>query len=413
MSETVTKGTVRERMLSRNGIILFFGLVVAAGVAREGWTAAFPATESGADPAALYALYSVDFEPARESFRRMTLENPDDPEGWNLLASSIWLKVVFRQEKLNLDSFSDDALGTEDSDEVVSEEEEAELRRTIDRAISAAEAILERDPDDLEAQYQLGVAYGTLATFEALAKKAYWAANRAGKKAREIHVALLKRDPYFADARLTVGAYDYAAGALPWYVKVPAGLLGIRGDKEEGIQQLEWAAQLGDRARTNARMVLVVVHSREKEYEEALALLEELHAAYPRNYLIEVAIGGIHTRTQDWSEAIEVYESVLGKMEAGLDDYDRFEPEPVLFKLAEAHVHAEHFEEAVPLFDELISDPDSEDGLRCRSHMWAGRLLNDEIDSAPADAAAPHFRAIQELPCSRDLKREARRYLNG
>jgi tetratricopeptide (TPR) repeat protein len=396
-------------MLSRNGIILIVAVALLVGVASGARTATRAAPRRGADPAALYALYSVDFDQARESFRQMTLRSPEDPEAWNLLASALWLQIVFRQEKLNLDSFTGDALGTEDSNEVVSEEQEAALRRTLDRAIEAAEAILEKDPDNLEARYQLGVAYGTLSTFEAIAKKSYLAANRAGKKARELHVQVLDADPGFADARLTVGAYDYAVGVIPWGIRVLLGVFGIRGDKEEGIRELQWAAELGDRAAVNAKMVLVVVYNREKQYDRALPLLKELHAAYPRNYLVEVAIGGVYERTKSWAAAIATYRSVLDKMESGVDDYDRFEPEPVLFRLAETYVQANRFREAVPRYEELVADPDTSDGLRCRSHMRAGRLLKDQLEAR--EAAARHFRAIQDLPCSRDLKREARRAL--
>lgn len=384
-------------------------VALLVGDASGAWTLAKTSPRRGADPDALYALYSVDFEEAEESFRRMTAESPKDPEAWNLLASALWLQIVFRQEKLNLDSFTGDALGTEDSTEVVSEEEEAALRRTLDRAMEAAEAILDQDPDNLEVLYQLGVSYGTLSTFEAIGKKSYLAANRAGKKARELHMQVLEADPGFADARLTVGAYDYAVGVIPLALRLVLGVFGIRGDKEEGMEQLEYAARLGDRAAVNAKMVLVVVYNREKQYDRALPLLEELHAAYPRNYLIEVAMGGVYERTKAWPDAIATYRSVLDKMDTGVDDYDRFEPEPVLFRLAETYLQASRFREAIPRYEELIADPDSGDGLRCRSHMRAGRLLQDELRQS--EAAAEHFNAIQNLPCSRDLKREARRAL--
>jgi len=413
MSDTVTIGAVLDRTLSRKGIIVSVGLALVVAIGADWGRATSGAEQNGAEQnldkaAALDALYSVDFDPAREYFEQMTAREPANPEGWNLLASSIWLRIVFRQEKLNLDSFTGDALGTEDSSEVVSEAEEKRLREVIDRAIESAEDLIDQDPDNLEARYQLGVAYGTLSTFEALAKKSYLAANRAGSRAREIHVQLLKKDPSFNDARLTVGAYDYAVGSLPWVVRVIAGAIGIRGDKKEGIQQLQWAASLGTRARTNARMVLVVIYNREKRYEESLELLGDLHREYPRNYLVEMAIGGVYERTMDWSRAIATYRSVLGKMQTGEDGYDRFESEPVLFRLAETHVHAQRYADAIPLFDQVIRDPDSSVGLQCRSHLWAGRILRDRDRE---DEASAHFRAIQQLSCSSNQKREARRYL--
>ena len=407
---TIRERVGRDRMPSRSGIMAWGRVMAGATFFAFFAGMAYPAGAGaqGVDPEALNALYSLDFDRAEESFRRWTVRDPDNPTAWNLLASAIWLEIVYEQEKMSLDGFTGSRLGTAESTERVSEEREAHLRRTLDRAIAAAQAILKNDPQNLEALYALGVSYGSLASFEAMAKKSYRAAHSAARKARDYHMQVLRRDPSFNDARLTVGTYDYAVGVIPWPIRFPLGLFGIRGDKEDGIEQLEYAARLGVRAETNARVVLVVVYNRENRYEDALDVLEDLHRSYPRNYLFEMAIGSVHEKMKAWPAAVETYRSVLGKMEADVDGYGRFEPEPVLFKMAEAQVHGERFDQSIPLFEAVIADPDSSDGLKAQSHLWLGRIFEDR---EPPGRAAAHFRAVLALDCSEDLKKEARRHL--
>src|SRR5262252_7673916 len=97
------------------------------------------------DPQKTYAegtdhLYSLDFFQAEEAFRSLTKAYPDNPDYWNALASSYWLKILYDQQKLNIESFSGkDRFGTLDSKDTVSEAAEQQLRDTIDKALAAAE----------------------------------------------------------------------------------------------------------------------------------------------------------------------------------------------------------------------------------------------------------------------------------
>src|SRR5262245_54456087 len=59
------------------------------------------------------ALYSLDFDRAEERYEQLTVIEPENPNNWNYLASAIWLKIMASQEKLNMESFSGAAIGTE------------------------------------------------------------------------------------------------------------------------------------------------------------------------------------------------------------------------------------------------------------------------------------------------------------
>src|SRR5687768_793714 len=123
MMETVMIGVVRDGMLSLKGIInprVLRPILVVCLLERAfaGVTPVF-----AADPQ-LYkdsvdALYSLDFSTAENGFESLTRQDPANPAYWNGLASMIWSKIMYDQQKLNMDSFSGSTLGTNDSRDTV------------------------------------------------------------------------------------------------------------------------------------------------------------------------------------------------------------------------------------------------------------------------------------------------------
>ena len=65
------------------------------------------------------ALYNLEFETAERDFSELTKMDPQNPNRWNQLASAMWLRIVAKQEKLNLEGFSGASIGTEDSSDLI------------------------------------------------------------------------------------------------------------------------------------------------------------------------------------------------------------------------------------------------------------------------------------------------------
>src|SRR6185295_12110662 len=99
---------------------------------------------------------------------------------------------------------------------------------------------------------------------------------------------VLKLDPNFHDAELSIGMYDYIVGSLPLAVRMLASIASVHGSKKRGIQTLERVAKEGHWARDNARLLLISIYKKEKRFPEALALSRELQKKYPRNYLFSL-----------------------------------------------------------------------------------------------------------------------------
>ncbi len=403
-------GNERDGMLSLNGImfrrfafllvtVLAFGAIAGA---------------SAVDPKEVYerstnALYNLDFNIAQSGYETLTREYPDNPEYWNALASSIWLRITFEQQKLNLESFSGSVrFGTADSREELDPEDEKRLRDTISTAIAKADAILKKKPKDAHALYEKGVGYSTLASFEGTVKRSYVSAASDAKTAKKIHIDVLKLDPNFDDARISVGTYDYVVGVIPGWLKLVVGVFGISGaGKDAGIQNLETAAAKGKNASTDAKMVLSVIYSREKRYDDALRIMTDLHSRYPRNFLFEMAEASTYGKMRRYDDSNRTYHQVLTNIQAKKDGYERMRIERVYFLLGEDDIHSEHFDVAVEDFSRVTTGKNATPDEKAKAHMWIGKIFDSKKDRTHA---LQQYDAILMLDCSVELKAEAQRY---
>ncbi len=354
-------------------------------------------------------MYNLDFNTAQRGYEALTREYPDNPDYWNAVASSIWLKITFDQQKLNLESFSGrSTFGTKESHEKLNPEDEKRLRDTINIAVTKADALLKKNPNDVHALYAKGISAATLASFESTVKRSYTSAISDAKAAKTLHQQVLKLDSNFDDARVSVGTYDYVVGVLPTFFRGLVALFGIRGDgKESGIQQLEIAAAKGKNASTDAKMVLSVIYSREKRYDDALRIMSDLHAKYPRNFLFEMAKASTYGKMKRWDDAVQTYEQVLNKIQAKKDGYERVRVEKVYFSLATSNVERYQFETAVEYFSRVVGGRDATPDEKASAYLWMGKIFDTKKDRP---RAVQQYDAVLNLDCGADLKDEALKY---
>ncbi len=404
MSETVMSGNERDGMLSLKGIMLSLTLFALSVFAQS----VFATDAKQVYEQATNALYNLDFNTAERSYETLAREYPDNPDYWNALASAIWVRITFNQQKLNIESFSGPTLGTRDSKDNVNPDDEKRLRDTVAIAIQKADAILKKNPNDVRALYAKGISQGTLAAFEATVKRSYMAAHGKAKAAHDLHEQALKLDPTFEDAQIGIGAYDYVVGVLPAFLRFVLSPFGVRSaGKEMGIQELEEVAAKGKIASTDAKMILVVVYTREKRYEQALNLLEELHSKYPRNFPFELAQASVYGKMQKWDEAERVYQGILAKIRARQDGYERLRQARVIYALGTNHMDNQQFDKGADAFERVLSLNDASVNEKGRAHLWLGKLFDSKKDRSKA---LEHYDALLALDCSPDLKAEAQRY---
>src|SRR5215813_12252837 len=161
MMKTVMSGNERDGMLSLKGIMCAGYVLLSIVILFNGVAAA------AADPKLIYnqstdALYNLDFNIAQHGYETLTHNYLDNLDYWNALAVSIWLRIMYDQQKLNVESFSGDSLGTKDLRDAVNLKEEKRLRHTIGTSIAKCDAMLKKNPKDIRALYAKGIANATL-----------------------------------------------------------------------------------------------------------------------------------------------------------------------------------------------------------------------------------------------------------
>ena len=113
---------------------------------------------------------------------------------------------------------------------------------------------------------------GLKASFEETVERRHLAALKDGNDAVDKHRAVIKLDPNYRDAEMTIGLYDYTVGALPLPTKIAVGFLGHRGSKKRGIATIERVAREGNWVKEDAKTLLIMLYKRENRFTEAVAL---------------------------------------------------------------------------------------------------------------------------------------------
>jgi len=409
MMKTVMIGKDRDGILSLKGIMFcrymwpsIMLLVVCVTTAT-----------AGTDPKLIYnqstdALYNLDFNTAQHGYETLTHDYPDNPDYWNALAASIWLRIMYDQQKLNVESFSGDSLGTKDSRDAVNPKEEKRLRDTIATALAKCDAMLKKNPKDVQALYAKGIANATLASFEASAKRSYLSAGGKAKTARDLHQQVLEIDPTFDDARMSIGTFNYVVGVIPGFVRFLLLPLGIRSaGKELGIQQLETAAAKGKNTSTDARMMLIVVYNREKRYDDALKIVSELHMRYPRNFIFEMAEGSTYRKMKRWDDAVRTYEQILAKVEGRKDGYERLAAHKVYYLLGTSNVDRLQLDAAIDAFGHVVKSKDAPANDKANAHLWMGKIYDS---GGQRTQALQEYDAILALDCDSNIKAQAEQF---
>lgn len=355
------------------------------------------------------SLYNLDFNLAEADFKTLTTEHPDDPLYWNGMASTIWLKILYDQQKLNIQSFSlKDTFGTGNSKDDVSAADEKRLTDTVAKAMEKADAILKKNPNDVHALYAKGAAYGSLATFHATTKRDYFTANGEAQKARDLHRQVLKLDPNYHDAEMSIGVYNYVVGIIPGWVKVLIGLfIGLRGEgKDVGIHQIENTARLGNQGITDAKMMLLIVYNREGRHEDALKLVDELHAKYPRNFIFEMSRADIFRKLGKQDRANQTYLEIIAKIAAKTNGYDRLRTSAVYYEMAKSQTEQKDFGAVFASYAKVVAPAsDATPDERADSHVWMGMILDSQKDHKNAIV---HYDAVLGIMnCNPDYKTKA------
>lgn len=294
-------------------LLLVLISLVAALASAQTRTESTPNLEKGF----LY-FYNLEYDQAISWFREEIRKNPTSPRPRNHLAQSVLYKVLFRAGALETQLVSGNNPFLRRAKAEITPAEKKEFFASLDKVFELTDAALAKSPDDTDAMYSRGVAYGLRANYRFLVEKSWRDALRDATEARKLHNRVVELDPEFVDARLVQGAHDYVVGSLPLLYKMFGFLIGFRGDKDTGIRTLEEVAKEGQHVSYDAKVLLCAVYLREgKEMmPKAIPLLKELSAQFPHNHLFRLELVQLYSdlgQEQNVSQVFREMESAIAK----------------------------------------------------------------------------------------------------
>ncbi|HXV65032.1 MAG TPA: hypothetical protein VEK15_30335, partial [Vicinamibacteria bacterium] len=262
-------------------------------------------------------LHRLEYDEAFQSFEALARAYPDHPGPRLAGAVAIWLRELFEREDLDLDRFISSGYFTRAARLDMSEEARQAFFERIAEARELAARYLEDDPGDPDARYYLGACEGALGAFAFTIDRSLRQAMSHGKKSYEIHRAVVEEYPDFGDSYMTVGTYEYVVSNLPWYIKWIATIVGYRGSEERAFEYLLRAAEKGYFVKIDARVLLMILYVREKQYDYALEVAHQLHGRFPENFLFHLNQAQILERMERREEAAGVLTEIVRRAESG------------------------------------------------------------------------------------------------
>jgi hypothetical protein len=197
---------------------------------------------------------------------------PAPPEACNVLeATALWWRIQLDPESHALDPA---------------------FLASVERAIRTTEEWVDRAPQDAEAWFYLGGAYGARVQWRVLRGEKV-AAARDGKQIKQALERSIALEPGLDDAYFGLGMYKYYADVAPAAARFLRFLLLLPGgDREEGLREMLRARSRGRLIQGEADYQLHLIYLwYERQPRRALELLYGLQARYPGNphFLAQIA----------------------------------------------------------------------------------------------------------------------------
>jgi tetratricopeptide (TPR) repeat protein len=258
------------------------------------------------------ALYNMDYKTARDGYTRMTEIAPDHPAGYVYLANNLWLETLNSSRRLNTSLYTSGSFYSQDSGEdKVDPKRDREFNDLIKQALAKTRERLIKDSSDAEALYYEASALGLRAGYGTTVKRSFARAIGDANESIQIHKKVIKIDPNYVDAYLSIGLYEYVIDSLPFGWRMLARVAGLKGSKKKGIEHLEMVTQTGKYTSDDARVVLIGVYSKEAKPERALEMISYLANKYPRNYLFGVERAAMLYRMGRSDEGNQAFQGLL------------------------------------------------------------------------------------------------------
>jgi hypothetical protein len=356
---------------------------------------------------AMERFYILDFDGSLRLDEQLNQRFPNDPMSWNYTLTTLVFRELYHQDLLDTTYYARDSFLTTKRQIDVPPAIRSRIDSLTDKVVAMTDAQLKANPRDANAYFARGYAKGMHAAFITLVDHAFAAAARQGYSARNDSEQALKIDPAYADAKMAIGIQQFAVASLPGWVRVIVGIMGVGGNKEQGLNSIREAIAHGVVTPVESRTVLSLFLRHDGRYAEALVVQRGLAQQFPHDYLYRLEVANLLKDEGHGLEAIAEYQHVLddGKQPGYFVD-PRLQM--AWFGMADTQRGYNDIKGAAAGYAEAAQQPNCSDWLRKRAQLNAGEML-DLLHDRPA--AIRMYQAVLTPKGDQSQAENARRYL--
>lgn len=322
-------------------------------------------------------FYDLDYAGAVARFERFRQLHPGDPQATALLLNAVVFQELYRLDLLDTTFYANDGFLTGRHAVQEDPKQRDRIFALTEESVGEANWRLSRNPNDVDALFARGWARSLKCAYVAMAERGFRAGFSLATKAKDDEERVLQLDPNYVDAKLVTGVYQYVVGALPLPFKILIGFAGITGSKSRGMQMLEDDGNRGVVTSVEARTVIALFLRREGRYKQAIQVVRQLEAQYPRDYLFHLEEANLRKDDGEGMAAVDAYRQVLADADKPAYFTDA-RLELTYFGLGEALRGQRHYEEAAQAYEKAAYTPSVSPELKIRSMLAAGECHDME-----------------------------------
>ncbi len=357
--------------------------------------------------AAFQAYYNMDYGSALSQFEAISVQRPNDPLATDYVLQTVIFQELNRLDLLDTTFYANDGFLTGKHKVVEDPATKDRVEALGEKVQTEADAILARDPKNVDALYARGWGRSLEATYYAMVERTFVASMKLALSAKNDEQQVLSIDPQYADANLIVGVYQYVVGALPFTFRIVVGVAGISGSKTRGMQMLQVAAEHGLTTNIEARTCMMLFLRREAKYDQARAQAVSMATEFPHSYLFQLELANLEKDSGDSQKAIAQYRgAIVNAAKPGY--FHSAHLQLAYFGLGDTLRGQRDYTDAATAFQKAAASPTVSPELKQRCLLNAGKTFDLMSDH---DAAVQQYQKVIEVDKTTDLADQARGFI--
>jgi len=201
------------------------------------------------------------------------------------------------------------------------EKNQEAMLQYVTETLSRGEKRTEKDSKDGQAYFAMALAKIAKIRW-AISQKKYVVIAQETSNVWDYLEKAKEGDPQNYDIYFPMGLLHYHLDHLSGLTRVFSSWVITSGDRQKGLQELEWAAQKGDLLKELAQAELTSVYTNfEKQFARALPIAKELKIKFPRNYNFSFQLANTLSDLHRFEEAFAIARGIEKGIQAGIPPF--------------------------------------------------------------------------------------------